>query len=29
VTFEDRGERELKGVADRVRVYAVVEGDRA
>jgi class 3 adenylate cyclase len=26
VTFEDRGERELKGIAEPVRVYAVREG---
>jgi class 3 adenylate cyclase len=27
VTFEDRGEREMKGVGDPVRVYAVRSGD--
>ena len=26
VTFEDRGEHELKGVSDRVRVFAVYGG---
>jgi class 3 adenylate cyclase len=29
VAFEDRGERDLKGVSDAVRVWAVREADTA